>query len=91
PFEDKELIFDTLNMSNWFNVAIEQEYITLFEYDSFQNWEEIGRGGSGTVYSAYSRDIEKTIALKSLYRDDNDSLNIFIKELEDSFPMTLNT
>ncbi|CAG8632031.1 19157_t:CDS:2 [Cetraspora pellucida] len=33
-------------MSNWFKVAIEQKYITSFEYDSFQNWEEIGRGGS---------------------------------------------
>ncbi|CAG8716036.1 24123_t:CDS:1, partial [Racocetra persica] len=67
-------------MSNWFKVAIEQKYITLFEHDSFQNWGEIGRGGSGTIYSAYSRDIEKTIALKSLHYDDNVSLNAFIKE-----------
>ncbi|CAG8665502.1 17625_t:CDS:2 [Cetraspora pellucida] len=69
-------------MSNWFKVAIEQKYITSFEYDSFQNWEEIGRGGSGTIYGAYSRDIEKTIALKSLYCDDNISLNGFIKEIK---------
>ncbi|CAG8766274.1 2421_t:CDS:2, partial [Cetraspora pellucida] len=78
----KELICGILNMSNWFKVAVEQNYITSFDYDSFQNWEEIGRGGSGTIYSAYSRDIEKTMALKRLYYDDNISLNVFIKEVK---------
>ncbi|CAG8623675.1 23260_t:CDS:2 [Cetraspora pellucida] len=69
-------------MSNWFKVAIEQKYITLFEYDSFQDWKVIGKGGFGAVYSAYSRDAEKTIALKSLYCDDNDiPLDGFIKEI----------
>ncbi|CAG8854538.1 42763_t:CDS:1, partial [Gigaspora margarita] len=70
-------------MSNWFEVAIEHKYIKLFEYKSFQNWKVIGRGGFGTVYSAYSKDVEKTIALKSLYCEDNDndtSPNGLIKE-----------
>ncbi|CAG8730662.1 685_t:CDS:2 [Cetraspora pellucida] len=70
-------------MSNWFKVAIEQKYITLFDYDPFQEMKEIGRGGFGAIKSAYSRDIEKIIALKSLYWDDNDiSLNGFIKEVK---------
>ncbi|KAF0521248.1 kinase-like protein [Gigaspora margarita] len=72
-------------MSNWFEVAIEHKYIKLFEYKSFQNWKVIGRGGFGTVYSAYSKDVEKTIALKSLYCEDNDndtSPNGLIKELK---------
>ncbi|CAG8697279.1 8853_t:CDS:1, partial [Ambispora leptoticha] len=46
-------------MSNWFKIAIEHKYITLFEYGSFQDRKVIGRGGFGIVYSAYSRDIEK--------------------------------
>ncbi|CAG8649711.1 26812_t:CDS:1, partial [Racocetra persica] len=68
-------------MLNWLEVAIEQKYITLFKHDSFQNWQIIGKGGFGTVHSAYSRDTEKTVALKSLYYGDNDiSLDDFIKE-----------
>ncbi|CAG8459199.1 8385_t:CDS:2, partial [Cetraspora pellucida] len=70
-------------MSNWFKVAIEQKYITLFGHDSFQDWKVIGKGGFGVVYSAYSRDTEKIIALKSLYCDDNDiPLDGFIKEIK---------
>ncbi|CAG8635567.1 2510_t:CDS:1, partial [Cetraspora pellucida] len=56
-------------MSNWIEVAIEKKDITLFKYDSFQNWEVIGRGGFGTVYSAYSEDAEKIVALKCLNYD----------------------
>ncbi|CAG8756884.1 3958_t:CDS:2, partial [Cetraspora pellucida] len=66
-------------MSNWFKAVID---ITSFEYDSFQNWAEIGRGGSSTIYRAYSRDIEKHIALKNLYCDNDISLDRFINELK---------
>ncbi|CAG8626886.1 18160_t:CDS:2, partial [Cetraspora pellucida] len=42
-------------MSNWFKVTIEQKYITSFEYDSFLNWKEIGRGGSELDWSTKIR------------------------------------
>ncbi|CAG8665935.1 33562_t:CDS:2, partial [Gigaspora margarita] len=54
-------------MSDWFKVAVEREYIKSFEYEFFENKEEIGKGGFGTVYSAYSKDIDLTIALKKLH------------------------
>ncbi|KAF0469710.1 kinase-like protein [Gigaspora margarita] len=57
-------------MSDWYERAVKDEYIKSFEYESFKNWKHIGKGGFGTVYSAYSEDIDQTIALKSL----NDNL-----------------
>ncbi|CAG8783075.1 1265_t:CDS:10, partial [Gigaspora margarita] len=70
-------------MSNWIEVAIEKNYITLFQHDSFQDWKVIGRGGFGTIYSAYSKDAEKTVALKCLhYGFTNDNGNEFIQESE---------
>lgn len=69
-------------MSDWLKVAIERQYLTLFKHDSFQNWKRIGKGGFGTVYSAYSIDIENTVALKILHYDkDDSSLNNFIQEV----------
>ncbi|CAG8665307.1 13694_t:CDS:2 [Cetraspora pellucida] len=64
-------------MSNWFKTAIEQGYIRLFEFDSFEDLQTIDRGGFGTVYSAYSKNTEQTVALKSLHNDahDDDRLN----------------
>ncbi|CAG8679289.1 3691_t:CDS:2 [Cetraspora pellucida] len=56
-------------MSNWIEVAIEKKDIKSFKYDSFKNWEVIGRGGFGTVYSAYSEDDKKIVALKGLNYD----------------------
>ncbi|RIB11236.1 hypothetical protein C2G38_2145682, partial [Gigaspora rosea] len=61
----------------------EQNFITLFEYDSFQDWKKVGSGGFGNVHCAYSKDIEKTVALKSLHYDPaNDTENGFIREIQ---------
>ncbi|RIB10752.1 kinase-like domain-containing protein [Gigaspora rosea] len=70
-------------MSNWIEIAIEKNYITLFQHDSFQDWKVIGRGAFGTVYSAYSKDAEKTVALKCLHHDfTSDNGNEFIQEVK---------
>ncbi|RIB22945.1 kinase-like domain-containing protein [Gigaspora rosea] len=72
-------------MSDWFTVAVEREYIKSFEYESFENKELIGEGGFGTVYSAYSKDIDQTIALKKLYHcsiNDDDSFREFVREIK---------
>ncbi|CAG8820562.1 6804_t:CDS:1, partial [Racocetra persica] len=60
-------------MPNCIKVAIDQKFVTVFKYDSFRDLKIIGRGGFGTVYSAYSKNAKKYVALKSLYCDDNDS------------------
>ncbi|CAG8675204.1 20760_t:CDS:2, partial [Cetraspora pellucida] len=57
------------DINDWFKVAFEQAYIKFFDYNSFDTKKVIGKGGFGTVFSAYSSDTEKTVALKSLYAE----------------------
>ncbi|CAG8779775.1 17101_t:CDS:1, partial [Gigaspora rosea] len=43
--------------------------------------EKVGSGGFGNVHCAFSKNIEKTVALKSLHYDPaNDTEDGFIKE-----------
>ncbi|CAG8850221.1 44577_t:CDS:1, partial [Gigaspora margarita] len=71
-------------MSDWFKVAVEREYIKSFEYGSFENKKVIGKGRFGTVYSAYSKDMDQTIALKILHHssinNNEDSFHQFVRE-----------
>ncbi|CAG8571952.1 12756_t:CDS:2, partial [Dentiscutata heterogama] len=71
---------------DWLKIAIQQKYIKLFKYDSFRNLKEIGKGGFGTVYSAYSENIDNLVALKALHysptKDNKISLDGFIKEVK---------
>ncbi|KAF0511312.1 kinase-like domain-containing protein [Gigaspora margarita] len=73
------------SIMDWLKIATEQELIKFFEYDSFQDWKKVGSGGFGNVHCAYSKDIEKIVALKSLHydtvNDTEDDLNGFIKEV----------
>ncbi|KAF0407565.1 kinase-like protein [Gigaspora margarita] len=73
-------------MSDWFMSAVEREYIKSFEYDSFENKILIGEGGFGTVYSAYSKDIDQTIALKKLHHCsiNDDSFREFVREIKNN-------
>ncbi|CAG8658481.1 15576_t:CDS:2, partial [Dentiscutata heterogama] len=75
-----------MTMSNWLKTAIEQVYIRLFEFDSFENLQTIERGGFGTVSSAYSKNFDQIVALKSLHNsfddDQNDQNNNFIREIK---------
>ncbi|CAG8649331.1 315_t:CDS:2 [Cetraspora pellucida] len=59
---------------SWLEIGIEKNFIKLFDYNSFENWKLIGRGGFGTVYSAYSNDIKNTMVLKSLHVNDSKNL-----------------
>ncbi|KAF0459335.1 kinase-like protein [Gigaspora margarita] len=53
-----------------------------FEYTSFKNKEEIGKGGFGVIYKAHSKDVNKIVALKTLDHNDEHSLDDFIREVE---------
>ncbi|CAG8514145.1 10479_t:CDS:2, partial [Cetraspora pellucida] len=76
-------------MSDWIKLAIEQEQINLFKYDSFQNQKVIGAGEFDVVYKAFSNDIEKIIVLKRLYDDDNGIWrDIFIKDIKNISVLT---
>ncbi|RIB28356.1 hypothetical protein C2G38_2028600 [Gigaspora rosea] len=52
-----------------------------FEYTSFENKEEIGKGGFGVIYKAYSKDVKQIVALKTLDHNDEHSLDDFIREV----------
>ncbi|CAG8797728.1 38905_t:CDS:10 [Gigaspora margarita] len=74
-------------MSDWFELAIKEEYINLFEYESFKNRKQIGEGAFGDVYSADSEDIGQIIALKKIRRDlvdlaNESSINNFVREVK---------
>ncbi|KAF0452008.1 kinase-like domain-containing protein [Gigaspora margarita] len=71
-------------MSDWYERAIKDEYITSYEYESFENRKYIGKGGFGTVCSAYSEDIDQTIVLKSLNDDliDENKFHEFVREVK---------
>ncbi|CAG8682287.1 23995_t:CDS:2 [Gigaspora margarita] len=69
-------------MSDWYERAIKDEYIILFEYEPFKNRKYISKGRFGTVYSAYLEDIDQTIALKSLNHElkDENKVHKFVRE-----------
>ncbi|RIB28352.1 kinase-like domain-containing protein [Gigaspora rosea] len=53
-----------------------------FEYTSFENMAEIGKGGFGVIYSAYSKDVNQIVAMKTLDHNDENSLDDFIREVK---------
>ncbi|RIB11722.1 kinase-like domain-containing protein [Gigaspora rosea] len=73
-------------MSSWFKDAVKNKHIKSFEYEAFENKKLIGNGGFGKVYSAYSKDIDQTIALKRLHHsiihDDENSFHEFVREIK---------
>ncbi|KAF0469708.1 kinase-like protein [Gigaspora margarita] len=71
-------------MSDWYERAIKEEYIKSFEYESFRDRKHIGKGGFGTVSSAYSEDIDQTIALKSLNDEliNENKFHEFVREVK---------
>ncbi|CAG8819115.1 17466_t:CDS:2, partial [Cetraspora pellucida] len=74
-----------LNKQDWFKVAIEQEYIKLFDYSSFANPRIIGKGGFGSIYIAHSKHSGNFVALKCLHNnisDNDDTINAFIREVK---------
>ena len=65
-------------MSNLLEDALKHRLITSFEYNSFDKIAPIGKGGFGQVMRAYSKRLEKDVALKSLFSVNNKD---FVKEV----------
>ncbi|CAG8489111.1 15327_t:CDS:2 [Acaulospora morrowiae] len=71
-------------MSNWLGEAISQRQINYYEYSSFKNVQEVGKGAFGSVSSAWWESRGIKVALKTLINDcgDSDPKNEkFLKEL----------
>lgn len=63
---------------NAFKSALENGFIKLFDYNTFNNITPIDRGGFGSVRHAYSNILRKDTALKSLYENFDES---FVREV----------
>ncbi|CAG8834942.1 36869_t:CDS:2, partial [Racocetra persica] len=61
-----------------FKIAFGQK----FEYYSFEDKTKIGKGGFGSVYKAYSKDIKQTVTLKTLDYEYEHSVENFIREVK---------
>ncbi|GES88022.1 kinase-like domain-containing protein [Rhizophagus clarus] len=61
---------------NWIEEAIAKNYIKYYEYNSFNNIEEIGCGSFGKVYRAKWKNCHRYLALKSFF-----DFNVTIKEV----------
>ncbi|KAF0500217.1 kinase-like protein [Gigaspora margarita] len=73
----------TLSYEKWLETAINEYFIKAFDYNSFNNFNKIGSGGFGNVYSAHS-ELLGIVAIKKLRQDfDNDENTVdkFIREL----------
>jgi serine/threonine protein kinase len=50
---------------NWIEEAISKKHIKYYEYENFNNIEEIGSGSFGKVYRANWKSSKSFLALKS--------------------------
>ncbi|RGB39525.1 kinase-like domain-containing protein [Rhizophagus diaphanus] len=66
---------------NWIEEAIDKEHIKYYEYNHFNNIEEIGSGSFGTVYRAKWKNSHSYIALKSFFNLNNVTIKEIVNEL----------
>ncbi|RHZ46773.1 hypothetical protein Glove_606g82 [Diversispora epigaea] len=61
----------------------EDQDIEKIDYDTFEDIKPIEKGGFGTVNRAYSKDLQKHVALKYLHDENSDSFyKVFMNELQ---------
>ncbi|POG61389.1 kinase-like domain-containing protein [Rhizophagus irregularis DAOM 181602=DAOM 197198] len=67
---------------NWIEEAIGKKHIKYYEYNQFNNIEEIGSGSFGTVYRAKWKNSHSYIALKSFFNLNNVTIKEIVNELK---------
>ena len=66
---------------NWINEVISKKLIKYYEYDHFNNVEEIGSGSFGKVYRANWKNSVQYLALKSFFNLDNATVKEIVNEV----------
>jgi hypothetical protein len=75
---------DTENKNEWISwieEAIDKHRIKYYEYNEFNNFQEIGTGGFAKVYRANWKNFEKHFALKSFFNLDNITVKEIVREV----------
>ncbi|POG73357.1 kinase-like domain-containing protein [Rhizophagus irregularis DAOM 181602=DAOM 197198] len=67
---------------NWIEEAVDKEYCKFYEYNQFNNIQQIGTGSFGNVYRASWKNSEKQFALKSFFSLNNVTIKEIIRELK---------
>ncbi|CAB4380925.1 unnamed protein product [Rhizophagus irregularis] len=75
-------IKNTNEWTNWIEEAIIKEHLKFYEYNQFSNFQQIGVGGFGKVYSANWKNLERPLALKSFFNLDNNTIKEIVRELK---------
>ena len=66
---------------NWIEEAISQRNIKYYEYEHFNNIQEIGSGGFGKVFRANWKNFEHCLALKSFFNLNNSIVKEILHEV----------
>ena len=72
---------NTNELINWIEEAIVKEHLKYYEYNQFNNIQEIGAGGFGKVCRANWKNSKKTFALKSFFNLNNVTMKEIVSEV----------
>ncbi|EXX52205.1 uncharacterized protein OCT59_023847 [Rhizophagus irregularis] len=67
---------------NWIEEAIGKKHIKYYEFENFNNIEEIGSGSFGKVYRANWKNSHSFLALKSFFNLNNATIKEIVNELK---------
>ena len=65
----------------WIEEAIEKKHIKYYEYENFNNIEEIGYGSFGKVYRANWKNSHSFLALKSFFNFNDVAIKEVVHEV----------
>ncbi|RIA86891.1 hypothetical protein C1645_828590, partial [Glomus cerebriforme] len=65
---------------NWIEEAINKKHIKYYEYDQFNDFQEIGTGAFGKVFRASYNKAENYFALKSFFNLNSATIKGIVRE-----------
>src|SRR6266498_1568281 len=72
---------------NWLEEAISKKHMKYYEYNHFNNFQEIGTGSFGKVYYANWKNSGQCFALKFFFNLDNVTVKELVREVITKYNM----